>query len=313
MRKVILTLLLCSQNLLWAQSFDLIPLGVYGGGDESNLSAYLIGEKDKNEFLSLDAGTIRAGIRVAISKKTFDVTDEIVLRSYIKAYFISHGHLDHLSGLIINSPEDSKKNIYAFPYVIDVLKNNYFTNAAWSNFANEGESPILNKYSYHRLEKKVSQQVENTSMRIQGFELSHGSFSKSAAVLVQNSLEDAILYLGDTGADRIENSENLAILWESIAPLIKEKKLKAIMIEVSFPNSQPETALYGHLTPKLLVEELVKLEKHTGKGGLKNFKVIVTHLKPGGNQIEMIKKELGDNNPLQLEFIFPVQGQKMVL
>lgn len=71
-----------------AQTFDIVPLGVYGGEQEDNLSSYLISEHNKNEFLALDAGTINAGIRKAIGLKTFDVKEEKVLRDYIKGYFI---------------------------------------------------------------------------------------------------------------------------------------------------------------------------------------------------------------------------------
>jgi cAMP phosphodiesterase len=42
------------------------------------------------------------------------------LKDYIKAYFVSHGHLDRL-GLIINSPADSKKNIYVIPFVKNIF------------------------------------------------------------------------------------------------------------------------------------------------------------------------------------------------
>ncbi len=312
MRSLFLFLLLSFQTLLWSQSFELIPLGVYGGGDESNLSAYLIGEPNKKEFLALDAGTLRSGIQVAIANKTFATTTDDVLKSYIKGYFISHGHLDHLAGLIINSPDDSKKNIYALDYVIDIFKKYYFTNGPWSNFANEGESPILHKYTYKKLETASKQKIENTALQIEAFELSHGDFSKSTAVMVENGKGDVILYLGDTGADRIEKSKNLALLWEKTAPLLQTKKLKTILIEVSFPNSQPEKSLYGHLTPKLLVEELQVLEQYAGKGSLNDFKVIITHLKPGGDQIETIKRELEENNPLGLEYIFPKQGERLL-
>ncbi|WP_430615268.1 3',5'-cyclic-nucleotide phosphodiesterase [Flavobacterium sp. JP2137] len=313
MQKTILLLFLVFQNLLWSQSFELVPLGVYGGGDESNLSAYLIGEPGRNEFLSLDAGTIRAGIRVALAQKTFDTTEETVLKSYIKGYFISHGHLDHVAGLIINSPDDSKKNIYAFDDLIDLFKKHYFTNGTWSNFANEGDGPILNKYRYISLEKGRKQPIENTALSVEPFELSHGEYSKSAAVFVENSQGDVVLYLGDTGADRIEKSEKLALLWQRAAALIQSKKLKAVMIEVSFPNSQPETALYGHLTPRLLQEELQSLENLAGKGSLSQFKIIVTHLKPGGNQIELIKGELEANNELGVDYHFPKQGERLLL
>jgi 3',5'-cyclic-nucleotide phosphodiesterase len=39
--------------------------------------------------------------------------------------------------------------------------------------------------------------------------------------------------------------------------------------------------------------------------------VVITHIKPGGNQEEMIREELKTNNPLQLLLIFPEQGKRL--
>lgn len=298
---------------LSAQSFDLIPLGIYGGGEENNLSAYLIGEKGKNEFLSLDAGTLRSGIDKAIENGVFEISNEDVLRKYIKGYFISHGHLDHLAGMVINSPEDSVKPIYGIPFTIDILRDYYFTNAAWANFANEGDHPQIGKYTYQRISTTDSFPIEGTNLSAQIFELSHVNPYLSSAILVSNSQGESVLYLGDTGADRIEKTDHLHQLWTAIAPLISNKKLKAILIEVSFDNRQPDDKLFGHLTPNLLNEELKNLAKVVGQKDLKGFKIIVTHLKPGGNRIEIIKKEISENNPMKVDFIFPEQGKKMEL
>lgn len=298
---------------LSAQSFDLIPLGVYGGGDESNLSAYLIGEKDKNEFLSLDAGTVRAGLEKAVENKVFDKDAEYVLRNYIKGYFISHGHLDHLSGLIINAPDDKEKNIYGIPYTINILKNHYFTDGPWENFTDEGEKPRIGTYSYKRLEDAEQFSIEGTELKGQLFELSHVNPNKSSAVLVRNPQGAGVLYLGDTGADRIEKTDKLEKLWTAIAPLVNTQKLKAILIETSFPNEQPDDKLFGHLTPDLLNEELCVLAEKAGQENLNKLKIIITHLKPGGEQIKNIKNQLEENNPLNVQFIFPSQGEKLTL
>ncbi len=297
----------------FAQTFDLIPLGVYGGGDESNLSAYLLGEKGKNEFISLDAGTIRAGIIKAIDHGVFDAEAETVLKNYIKGYFISHGHLDHLAGLIINSPDDSPKNIYGIPYTIDILMNHYFRSGPWDNFTNEGEPPYIGTYTYQRKTNTDEFTIENTGLKGRIFELSHVNPNKSSAILVTNTSGNSVLYLGDTGADRVEKSDKLNLLWSEITPLVANKTLKAIMIEVSFPNSRDENLLFGHLTPKLLTEELNILAEKAGRTELADLKIIVTHLKPGGNQVQAIKKELADDNPLKLEYIFPKQGVKIEL
>jgi cAMP phosphodiesterase len=50
------------------------------------------------------------------------------------------------------------------------------------------------------------------------------------------------------------------------------------MIEVSFPNEQPDKSLFGHLTPRLLMNEMTELGKLAGVS-LQGFNVVVTHLK----------------------------------
>src|SRR5688572_27299998 len=105
--------LIGSPLLAQKKVFEVVPLGVKGGVDETNLSAYLVAPKNTNTFICLDAGTINAGIEKAIANNAFKVSTNEVLRKYIKGYLISHAHLDHVSGLIINSPADSSKTVYA--------------------------------------------------------------------------------------------------------------------------------------------------------------------------------------------------------
>jgi len=310
MKKIILLTLTLLCSKVYSQTFEVVPLGVYGGDHEDNLSSYLIGKYKANAYLALDAGTINAGIRKAITFKTFEVPAGRVLRDYIKGYFISHGHLDHLAGMIINSPSDAAKNIYATAAMIDVLKAHYFINDTWANFANEGDLPIR-KYQYKRLKIGEIDTVTNTGMTIQAFDLSHVNPMKSSAVLV-NIGDSSIVYLGDTGADRVEKVTNLENLWQSIAPIIKSRRLKALMIEVSFPNAQPEKLLFGHLTPLLLNEELGKLATFTGRDMLQGLNVIVTHMKPVSDNVDTIKRQLLENNSYKVNFIFPEQGKRMV-
>ena len=52
-------------------SFQVVPLGVKGGVDESNLSAYSLSVAGTNEYVCLDAGTVHAGIQKAIERKTW--------------------------------------------------------------------------------------------------------------------------------------------------------------------------------------------------------------------------------------------------
>jgi len=83
------------------------------------------------------------------------------------------------------------------------------------------------------------------------------------------------------------------------------------MIEVSFPDEQPDKSLFGHLTPKLLMAEMGALSKLTGVDALKNLNVVITHLKPPSASIKKIKRELAAENKLGLNLVYPQQGKMM--
>lgn len=315
LRKAVLLLFICwFTSSVFGQvklkpTFSIVPLGVLGGIDESNLSAYMAAPYGSKQYVCLDAGTLHAGIEKAVARHAFNIPADKVLKQYIKGYFISHSHLDHLAGLIINSPEDTAKNIYALPDCIDVLKNNYFTWKSWANFANEGEAPALGKYHYSALTPGKEITVDNTAMQVTAFALSHSNLTSTAFLL--NSKGSYLLYLGDTGCDELEKSHNLQNLWQTVTPLVKSKQLKAIMIEVSFPNEQPDKSLFGHLTPRLLMQELSVLSGYAGS--LNGLNIVVTHLKPPADHIIKIKQQLNAGNKLGVKLIFPQQGVPLSL
>ena len=289
-------------------SFKVVPLGVKGGIDESNLSAYMVAPKGTTDYICFDAGTIHAGIEKAIANKTFKANPSTVLKQYIKGFFISHAHLDHAAGLIINSPDDSVKTIYALPACMQMLENYYFNGEAWANFGDEGGGFQLKKYHFETLQAGIEDSIHHTSMLVKAFPLSHGNPFESTAFLVNNG-DAYVLYLGDTGADEIEKSDKLQLLWQEIAPLVSAKKLKGIFIEVSYPNEQPNNRLFGHLTPVLLYNEMDKLAALTGAKSIKGLNIVITHNKPPTANILKIKHQLSVQNKLGLRLIFPVQGK----
>jgi cAMP phosphodiesterase len=295
----------------FSQSFHIVPLGVKGGIDESNLSAYMVAAKGTNNYVCLDAGTLYYGIEKAIDNKVFSISAEQVLRQYIKGYLISHAHLDHISGLIINSPDDTTKTIYALSSCIETIKTHYFTWESWANFTDEGETPVLKKYNYQVLPSDSNINIKNTGLTVRAFPLSHSNLISTAFLLTSN--DAYLLYLGDTGPDEIEKSHNLHSLWQTITPLIASKKLKAIMIETSFPNEQPDKTLFGHLTPHWLMKEMEDLNNLAGKNELNGFNVIITHVKPPQVNIDKLKAQLQNENNLHLKLIFPEQGKAIDL
>jgi len=303
-------------------AFTVIPLGVRGGLDESNLSAYLVAAKGSDDYISLDAGTLYTGLQKAFDNGLFHQPPGAVLRSRVKGYFISHPHLDHVAGLIINSPDDSAKNIYGLAACLATLQDKYFSWKSWANFGDEGEKPQLKKYHYVTLEPGREIPADNTPLFVQAFPLSHGKPFESAAFLVRNGGNHSpttgadpgaryLLYLGDTGADSVEGAGNLHSLWTAAAPLIKNGTLRAIFIEVSFPNEQPIKSLFGHLTPALFLQEMTALANLAGPQALDKVSVVITHRKPVGNQEEAIRRQLLANNPLHLKLVFPQQAHRL--
>src|SRR4051794_3067411 len=144
-------------------SFKVIPLGVKGGIDESNLSCYMLAAEGTDNYICLDAGTVYYGIKKAVDSGLFNRDAFFVLKNDIKGYLISHPHLDHVAGLILNSPADTSKNIYGLSSCLSVLQNDYFTWKSWINFGDAGEKPLLNKYHYKTLEPLKETMLSNTA------------------------------------------------------------------------------------------------------------------------------------------------------
>ena len=293
-------------------TFQVVPLGIKGGIDEKNLSAYMVAPISTNDYICLDAGTINAGIEKAIDNKVFKVSTSEVLRKYIKGYFISHAHLDHVSGLIINSPADSSKTVYATEKCMEMMENHYFNDQTWANFGDKGPGVPLKKYHFQTLNIGAETPITNTTMTVKAFPLSHVNPFESTAFLIKNG-DSYVLYLGDTGPDAVEKNNKLKELWTAVAPLVKSKQLKGIFIEVSFPNEQPDQFLFGHLTPNYLMKELHTLEDLSGKDSLKGFNIIVTHLKPPTKNILKLKEQLQKQNDLGIKIIYPEQGKSFKL
>ena len=260
-------------------------------------------------YVFIDAGTLHFGIDKAISNKVFGIPAAQVIKQYIKGYLISHAHLDHVAWLIINSTDDTAKYIYALASCIETLKTRYFTWQAWINFGDEGEAPVLKKYHYQVIVQDSVTGIKNTEMNLQAFSLSHSNIQSTAFLI--SSKGAYILYVGDTGPDEIEKSNDLHILWQSVAPLVKNKQLKAILIETSFPDEQPDKNLFGHLTPHWLMKEMADLARITGQSALKGFNIIITHVKPPETNIAKIKAELRAQNTLKLNLVFPEQGKAL--
>ncbi len=308
-------------------SFSLVVLGCEGGLAEGNLSCYLVTRPGTGKYVALDAGTVLGGLRVAVKRGSLadcqpdrdsqSGHEGWVLREGIKAYLISHAHIDHVSGLVIESTDDSSKPLMALNSTVDDLRDHVFNWKTWPNFGSEGDRP-MNKYRYSRMVEQQEVAIEGTDLKVRPFRLSHSENYPSSAFLL-GAENGYLLYCGDTGPDEVERSQLLKSLWKNVAPLIRQKQLKALMLEVSFPDGRKPGELYGHLTPQWMLTELHRLaaevDAKSPEKALRGLKIVVTHIKPsldkGPSPRQLIEQQLKERNDLGVQFVFPEQGQRL--
>ena len=64
-----------------------------------------------------------------------------VMREYVSTYLITHPHLDHLSGLVINTAAlqntSRPKRVAALPFTVDAMKRHLFNDVIWPNLTDE--------------------------------------------------------------------------------------------------------------------------------------------------------------------------------
>jgi 3',5'-cyclic-nucleotide phosphodiesterase len=307
--------------------FVTIVLGTAGGLMESNLSSYLLAPTGSTDFVALDAGTLLTGLQqanrkgnlsdIALATPSSLSVEGQVLTQHIKAYLLSHAHLDHLAGLVLNSPEDVAKNILALPSTIDHLRDHVFNEQIWPNFGDEGPGRPLKKYHFVRLHPGQEHAIAGTPLTVLPFVLCHAG-APSTAFLLQAKGAYA-LYVGDTGPDEAEQCDNLYQMWQAITPLVRHGSLRGLFLEISYPNGRNVTQLYGHLTPLWLMKELHRLaalvNPHQPTSALSGITVIVSHIKPTLQRVQsergQIIEQVAELNDLGIRFLFPEQGDRI--
>jgi 3',5'-cyclic-nucleotide phosphodiesterase len=299
--------------------FDVIVLGALGGIQDGNLSSYVVRPHGDRNAIACDAGSLINGLKVAQDKGVFrDIkvpegsTDSVighVLKNQIKGYLISHGHLDHLAGLVIASPDDSNKTIYSLPSVGAEIEQNYFNWKAWPNMLDRGHPPQLKKYHLEELKPGEAKELAGTGMTVTPFPLNHGG-AESTAFLIESD-GDAILCFGDTGPDEVQKVFNMQDVWKAVADKVRQRTLKAIILEVSYTSDRPDNLLFGHLTPKWVRKTLHELDQAAGGNALRGLPVMMSHVKyslTDEQPQDAIRRELEAGNDLGVRFVMPEQG-----
>ena len=82
---------------------------------------------------------------------------------------------------------------------------------------------------------------------------------------------------------------------------------------MSYTSDRPDNLLFGHLTPRWLMEELRKLDGLAGGKALKDLPVVVSHIKYSLTKEQpqrQLLQELEAANDVGVRFVIPEQGSR---
>lgn len=337
-------------------AFTLVPLGTGGGPYEDDISSYLIASASQpGAPVCFDTGTLLAGIARAVTSRSFgegwkpllppgaqlipNLSKDGEVLSSIERYFVSHAHLDHNSGFVIASPMIAPstfgsglphRTVLGLATTVTGVKSSFFNGVAW---------PPLDQYGSFNFETLVAGtpfSLPREDWQVTPFPLVHDS-EISTAFVARDLNGFSFVYFGDTQPDFMAPPSpspacspdpsspacpSIRHVWDNLAEDVRSHRLRAVLLEASYPSSRLDSQLYGHMTPCYLVKELRVLKDLAGVGSLQGVTVFVTHIKPtlAGNAREEITAELlsptltngqgtcTEQNDLGVEFIVPTQG-----
>lgn len=230
-------------------------LGCAGGiGGRERLTTCLWLDHD----ILLDAGTGLA---------TLDINQ----LSGINHVFLSHSHLDHVTGLallvdVVMGKRTEPVVVHATEKVIATLKSHLFNWFLWPDFAkipNE-DAPILR---WEPIQHGTTLEIDGRL--ITPYPVNH---TVDATAYWVHNKKNGFLFTGDMSTT--------PALW---AALCNEKKLRKVIVDCSFSNDEFDlAAMSKHFCPRSLIVDIVPMAS--------SIEFLIYHLKPG--QEDLIMEEL---------------------
>jgi len=223
----------------------LLPSNVNADGQLQLLTTFLI-----NERVTVDAGSIAVAL-----------TPEEMAK--IRHVFLTHSHNDHIASLSIFVAEaftllEDPVTIYSIRQVIRALEEFVFNDVIFPDFE---KINLINRkggaIQYRILNPREPFTVEGLQVTL--IPVNH--VVPTCGMVVSDN-DATIVFSGDT----YKTDE----LWERAS---NEEKLKAVFVDVSFPNELEWLAQNsGHLTPQSLASDLQKLKR--------DAQIFAYHIKP---------------------------------
>ncbi len=233
-------------------------LGPYGGElPGCFLTSFLL-----DDSVLLDAGTISHVLS----------TDE---QAKIRHVLITHPHLDHVGALPhmavnIFANDTDPVYVYGLKTTLEGLSKNILNNVIWPDFTKINRpngKPVLEMV---KVEDK--EEIRIGDYRVTPIRVNHPVPACGYVITAKDS--KSLVYTGDTGATEE--------IWDAVSDA---PNLRAVMVEVSFPNRLQKLAeITGHLTPGGLRQELKKVRRKL------TVPIIAFHIKP--EYEKEIRKEL---------------------
>lgn len=184
---------------------------------------------------------------------------------HINRIFFSHAHLDHIidtafmiDNFFVNRTETL--SLYGLPHTIEALKKHLFNDVLWPDFSQiHLVNSTIPAITYVEIEVNQPYMIEE-GITLTPFEANH-TVPCCGYIITQNN--SSVLFSGDT----FHNDA----LWQL---LNKKPEIKALIIDVSFPNRFVKIATESkHLTPHFLKEGLQNLKRD-------DLHIYINHLKP---------------------------------
>jgi len=230
--------------------------------------------------LAIDAGAITSSLALSAQQG-------------LKAVLLTHHHFDHIRDLAtlgMNLHTWGSIELYALKSTLDAVSTHLFTADLYVDFAHR---PTPEEPTFKLCPLEPYKEVIIHGYSVLPLPVNHGV--PTVGYQITSHDKKSFFFTGDTG-------RNPPSLWQALSPQL-------VIVDVTLPNSYHWMALdSGHLTPRLLKEELAEFK------GIKGFlpPIVTVHMNPQleseiREELEEVSRELGS------EITLGYEGMRIVL